>query len=333
MFDPHKPRCLLITPLSFYSFHRIISAGLERRGYDVELLNEEYPANSWGKVMGKIALPLLRYTTLHGLKNRLEGRPKYDLILIIKGRGLSKSALIFLKSRARRIVGYNFDSFDFNPSPRDWHTLVDRYATFDIDDAEKTGLPLVHLFSAAPSAVNRSERRFDISIIQRVHSDRLVYAERLIKAVPTNMKSFVFLYESSRLTFLLGLLRQPGLYCRMWRHISFQPLPYAEALELIGSSRVTFDFAHPRQSGITIRCFEAQSMGVAILTNNTAVLKSGVFPSHAVACFTPEASPEELRGQIEHLTQRSPIAQIRDIDDFLNDLLKDNAPVSVEHNK
>ncbi|MBL8480673.1 MAG: hypothetical protein JNJ60_00635 [Rhodocyclaceae bacterium] len=313
-------RCLLIAPLSFYSFHRTLAAGLERRGYAVDLLNEEYPANSFGKVLGKLALPVLRRLTLRGLQARLGAQAPYDLVLIIKGRGLGPAALAYLRTRARRIVGYNFDSFGFNPSPLDWHHLTDRYASFDIHDAAERGLPLVHLFSAVARPVT-DDRCFDLSIIQRVHSDRLAYTDRVLRALPAGQRPFVFLYESSPLTFLLGLLRHPRLYARLWPHISFKPLPYAQAMDALARSRVSFDYAHPKQSGITVRCFEAQSLGVAVLTSNLAAVDSGLFEPGSIAHLPKDAPAEALGKLLAELAGRAPRPRRRSLDDFLDDLL------------
>lgn len=124
---------------------------------------------------------VLRRLTLRGIRKRLDALAPYDLVLIVKGRGLGPEALAYLRTRAHRIVGYNFDSFRFNPSPLDWQHLTDRYCTFDIEDAAEWGIPLVHLFSAATTPSAR-ERRYDISIVQRVHSDRLAYADRSLRA-------------------------------------------------------------------------------------------------------------------------------------------------------
>lgn len=332
MTETARRRCLLIAPLTFYSFHRTLATALEKGGFSVDVMNEEFPENPIGKVLGKIALSLLRRSTLRGLNARLGAKFQYDLVLIVKGRGLGTAALRYLRSRAQRIVGYNFDSFNFNPSPRDWHMLTDRYATFDIVDAKQTGLPLVHLFSAVNALPVLGERSFGVSIIQRVHSDRLVQAERLLEALPPGWTPFVFLYESSRLLFLLGFIRRPRLYLRMWRYISFKSLPYDEAMAALAQSRVTFDYAHPRQSGITVRCFEAQSLGVAILTNNHAALESGLFESGSIACLTRDASKEQLRTLLESLALANPQPRIRSIDDFLDELLGDGgSPHLLEH--
>lgn len=322
-----KPRrCLLITPLTFYTFHHTLADGLKRRGYEVETLNEEFPANPFGKILGKLALPLLRVSTLRGLKARLDQREPFDLVVIIKGRGLGPAALRYLRTRARRIVGYNFDSFGFNPSPLDWHALTDRYATFDIDDAARHGVPLVHLFSAATPAADRPPTH-DVSIIQRVHSDRLGYAERLLTVLPGGWHPFVFLFESSYLTFALGLLRSPRLYLRMRKYISFKALSYADAMAGLQGSRVTFDYAHPKQSGITVRCFEAQSLGVAILTNNLAAVHSGVFEPGSIAHLPQDADAAQITALLQALAEKQPAPKARTLDVFLEELLAEPAPV------
>lgn len=315
-------RCLLIAPLTFYSFHRTLADGLQRRGYTVDMLNEEFPANIFGKVLGRLALPVLRRLTLRGLKARLDRRAFYDLVLIVKGRGLGPAALAYLRTRARRIVGYNFDSFRFNPSPLDWRELTDRYATFDIRDASEHGIPLVHLFSAA--AMPPAEKcQFDISIVQRVHSDRLAYTDHLLRSLPSNARVFVFLYESSPLTFVLSLFRHPRLCTRLWRHISFKPLPYAQAMDALRHSRVTFDYAHPHQSGITVRCFEAQSLGVAVLTNNRDAVDSGLFAPGSIAHLPEQADPATVAALVASLSGQPVEPRCRGLQQFLDDLLTD----------
>ncbi len=315
-------RCLLISPLGFYLFHTQLAEGMKRRGYQVDLLNDEFPATTLGRLLGKLALPVLRWLTLRGLRRRLSDCEPYDLAVIIKGRGLSPEAIRFLRTRACRVVGYNFDSFLYNPSPLDWSTLVDRYATFDICDAVKYGVPLVHLFSAVkiPPA---ARRRYDLSIIQRVHSDRLRYTDLLLRSLPVGTPAFVFLYESNPLTFLIGLMTHFSLYLRLWHYISFRPLPHDQAMQALSLSRVAFDYAHPKQSGITIRCFEAQSLGVAVLTNNSNAVASGLFAPGTIVHLPAQADPKEIAEMVRQLSRRAPAPKTRTLNDFLEDLLAD----------
>jgi len=312
--------CLLIAPLHFYSFPKTLAEGLGMRGYHVDILNEEFPANILGRVIGSFALPIIRRITLRGLKIRLDARPQYDLVLIIKGRGIGHEAIAYLKKKARRIVAYNYDSFQRNPSPLDWYHLVDRYATFDIQDAATYRVPLVHLFSAVrlPVIANRA---YDVSIIQRVHSNRLAYAELLLRSLPSGCNAFIYLYEWSLLTFVLGLLRNPLLYVRLWQYISFKPLGYMQAMMAMANSRVTFDYALPEQSGITIRCFEAQSLGVAVLTNNRAAVDSGIMSHGSIFHLPNGAGTDTVASLVAYLISKPHEPRIRSLDDFLDDLL------------
>lgn len=309
-------RCLLITPLTFYAFHQPIRAELSARGYTVDLLNEEFPANGLGKFLGKLALPLLRTLTLRGLQKRVTGR--YDLVVILKGRGLSPQALAFLRGKADRIIGYNFDSFAFNPSPRDWHHLTDRYSTFDPDDAARDHLPLVPLFSAAPARTSRPTH--DLSVVQRLHSDRLAYLDRVLTALP-GVSALVYLYEPNALMLALRWIMTPRLMARHAKHIHRRPLPYVQAMAHLGRGRVTLDYAHPRQSGITVRCFEAQAMGVAILTNNPAVAASGLFAVGAVAELGLTVDTTDLPKRFALLAQNASPSRARQVRQFVTEML------------
>ena len=316
-------RCLLITPLSFYAFHAPIRAELLARGYAVDLLNEENPANRLGKLLGKLALPLLRHLTLRGLQARLEGR--YDLILILKGRGLGPAALHLLRRHGDRIIGYNFDSFAFNPSPRDWHHLTDRYATFDPADAASHGLPLVPLFSAAPPRA--APPSHDLSVLMRLHSQRLAYLDLVLAALP-GASAAVYLYEPNPLMLLARWLTSPRLMARHARHIHRQPLPHDLAMAHLAKGRVTLDYAHPRQTGITIRCFEAQALGVAILTNNPAVTGSGLFAPGWVAEFGLNGDTGTLPDHFAALMQNASQNPPRQVRQFVTELLGVSVPQS-----
>lgn len=323
-------RCLLIAPLSFYAFHKDLGAALERAGYAVSMLNEEYPTNTLGKIMGKLALNRLRHSTLVELKRRMPSMGHFDLVVIVKGRGLGREALKLLRHSADRIVGYNFDSFQFNPSPRDWLDLCDRYATFDIADAKATGLPLVHLFSAATRAPENI-RDTDLSVVMKIHSDRLAYVDRVLASLPEGRTSFVFLYAPNWFEVVKQAVRAPGPAWRLRRHISFAPLSYADAMTAIARSQVTLDYAHPLQSGITVRCYEAQSLKVALVTNNRHVAHAEVFAKGSVATFGLDDDTALLGPILDRLTAVDITPTHRDTDTFLADLLENRqSPTGTE---
>ena len=87
-------KALLIFPLSFYSFADGIMTALSARGYDVTLANHEYPMNMIGKILGnlKIFWPLSAITERVLYRDYVKGK-RYDIILIFKGRGISRRVI------------------------------------------------------------------------------------------------------------------------------------------------------------------------------------------------------------------------------------------------
>ena len=95
-------------------------------------------------------------------------------------------------------------------------------------------------------------------------------------------------------------------------------------MEVLGQSRVTFDYAHPQQSGVTVRCFEAQSLGVAVLTNNQEAVDCGLFAPEAIAHLPKHSDAAAVVTLVSSLSQQSPEPCCRSLDDFLDDLLSDD---------
>ncbi len=317
---------LLILPLTFYGFGKTLSKSLEARGYVVQMDNDEFPANVWGKILGKLGLfAMLRRITLRHYQQRYRaGSDSFDTVLIVKGRGVGPALIDHLRSLSRHVIGYNFDSFGFNPSPLAWKHAANRYCTFDIQDARDHHLPLVHLFSALPPGAGTSSKRIDVSVLMKNHSQRLAYVDQVLGALPPGVSTRIFIFETNALTAVVGALRSPRLYRKYWRHIHFTALPYEQFLDALGQSRVTVDFAHPSQTGITIRCFEAASLGVSVITNNRYTLDHPFFSSGAAAHVPLGAEPESFRDAIERLLTQAPALQARGVDDFLNELLMDS---------
>jgi hypothetical protein len=292
-------------------------------------MNEEYPSNTFGKILARTVLRLARISTLAALRRHLRMASRYDLVLIVKGRGMSREAIRLLNHHADRVVAYTWDSFDYSPSPLDWKDETDRFATFDIEDSEKHGLPLVHLFTGTTSRRQPDQPDYDLSIVMRVHSQRLQYVDRALRSLQEH-RVFVFLYAGSLFTYIPFALRAPLAAFRLRRYIFHKSLGYEEAMDAIANSKATLDYAHPLQSGITVRCFEALSMGVPVITNNPHLAGAGVFDKDSVATFPLDGDPQRLPEIIANLGQGKSRQTIRTMDDFITDLLDENSSTSTK---
>jgi hypothetical protein len=316
-----RPRCLLGYPPSFYSFGSTLKLELERRGYEVVTVSDEYPANLFGRLLGQFRRPwLLRQITVRKYRSLLADQPPFDLCLMVKGRGMSEACVDFLRSICKRTVAFNFDSFNYHSSSLDWFRQFDQFATFDLKDAHEHGVPLVHLFSALPPLSAPSDKRIDVSAIVKNHSQRLHYIDTVLTALPRATR-LIYIFEANVLSFFVNFLRYPRLYIKYWRYIHFKPLSYAQFMDALAASRVTIDYAHPAQTGITIRCFEAMSVGTHLITNNPNVGDCAWFEGVGVLHLPAGGSTAVLADGFAQLLKSPATVRLRSLADFVGDLL------------
>lgn len=315
--------CLLVIPRHFYSFEQLFTQELASRGYTVTVSNDEFPAGTLGKLMGKLRIPLLAFITEKVLYDNFVHGRTYDLVLIFKGRGINASLVQKLTHCSTRIIGYNWDSFAFNSAPLRWMRAATAYYTFDYRDAEAHSLPVVELFSSADFADNQTPPIKDIfiSAIFRNHSRRLAYLDRVLGILGVeNCRTYI--YEQNIFFFILNFLHSPLLYWKYRHHVSFQPLKYADYTDIIRRSRYTIDYAHPDQTGLTMRSFEALSVGTRIITNNTYISHSDYFDASNAVLFPEGSSGDDLRQKMQASGDIPAKCKIRTLADFFDDLLR-----------
>lgn len=319
--DFKRPRALLVLPLTFYSFAKVFAKELDRAGYDVTIANDEYPQSMLGRILGKLRLQFLieplTYRVLY--PNFIAGQ-SYDVVLIIKGRGMSPRLLERMKEASKRVIAYNFDSFGYHPAPLAWYRIVHKFCTFDPADAAKYDLPLVPLFSSLAPNTNLKTVRYDISAIMRNHSQRLRYLDQVLRLVPS-ARVFVHVFEQNIFTFVGNFLKNPLLYMRYRKYIHFKSLPYDRYVDVLRGSEFTLDYAHPSQTGITIRCFEALSSQTKIVTNNPSVGTYPHFNESNTIVFSPRTDPDLLREAIARSRGVMPDKHHRSAATFMSELL------------
>jgi hypothetical protein len=86
-------------------------------------------------------------------------------------------------------------------------------------------------------------------------------------------------------------------------------------------SNFTVDYAHPSQSGITIRCFEALSTQTKIITNNTYVKRNSHFNDKNSIIFNDVGNSSTLKYHYERIFNTKIEKHQRTITDFINDLI------------
>lgn len=116
------------------------------------------------------------------------------------------------------------------------------------------------------------------------------------------------------------MVKHPIEYLKLHRFIHFKTLAYRNYVEVLTNSAITLDFAHPKQSGITMRCFEAESCGCKVITNNSETIKR--FSPDSVLIYRGKNDSAETFVTNYKKLLNSPMAiKRRTIMDFVNDLI------------
>jgi len=316
--------CLMLAPLTLHYYPGRIRDELAAMGYAVTLANDEYPANPLGKLLGKFDLPLSRWLTRLTIRRRHLSGSRWDLVVILKGRGVGPELVKDLKASGARVVGYHYDALGYDRSTLRWSSVVDRVSTFDYRDAARQGWPLIPLFSAETGASRPPEARYAVSAVLRNHSQRLAFVDRVVRAIGRE-RAFIYFYEKDALSFLDNLMRQPLLYWRWRRHIHFRPLDFETYREVLAGSEFTIDYAHPAQTGATMRSVEAAAAGIKTITNNPNLLDQPQFDQAGLIVVDPCMSVAELRRRVTALIGYRPAARPRSPQLFLREVLGDVA--------
>jgi len=313
-------RCLVITPKHFYMFHEFLAEALERRGYKVSVVNDEYPENIIGILLGNFLPPISKLLTFRFFSKYIDQNARFDIVIIIKGRGISNETVKCFRNHAKKTIGYSFDSFRYDPSPLQWMKRVDKYATFDHRDSIDHGLEKIELF-ASITDIEAADKTTDLSVVFKNHSDRLLYLDQ-ISSLFTKIKSEIFIYEKNIITFIRNFIAHPLLIFKWRKYISFKPLDYSSYLDMINRSIYTLDYAHPKQTGTTIRCFEALACKTKIISNNKYILTNPAFNKNNVIIHPQYGDLEELYQLMKAKSKINSEFKSRSIEEFVDELLR-----------
>ena len=318
-YEPAKS-CLLILPRHFYSFERFFKEALENKNYKVIVCNDEYPIGIFGKFMGKLNISLLLPITEYVISKDYLNNKEYDLVLIFQGRGISKSLIKKIAKNGTMVVGYNWDSFRYIKAPLRWYNNVTRYCTFDYIDSKQYSLPIGELFSSIEPSKLEKDIEYDISAIMINHSERIKYIDTVLKIL-SKPKVYIYIYENNIFYSIINFFRNPILYIKYINKIHFNSLDYNEYARIMRKSEFTIDYAHPYQSGITMRCFEAISANTKVITNNMYIKNSIYFNDTNSIIFVENKTPYELIDAYESCKNKPANTMIRNIYDFLDELI------------
>lgn len=253
----------------FFNYDKSIKKELERIGYDVELITEYPFGGKFIKVLNRLFHGKLNFIFSSYYKKKFENLDGDNIVFIIKGETLSKTALNNIFNKTKRVCIYQWDALKNNCNSKCLLKYSEFITSFDPVDTCKYKLRYKALFHQMESFNQHSDREKNVgaSFIGTVHEDRL---KQLIE-IETYLKKegvsfFFYKYYPSKLIFFLRKIIDTRLWGVNTKDVFFKPLEYSKYKEIIANSISVIDFPRKAQSGYTMRTIESLASNTKVIT-------------------------------------------------------------------
>ncbi len=264
-------KILFICP-KFYNYHQIIISNLKSLGAEVFYfadLGEEYLTKfvSKNKFLKKEYLVIKQKFLFEKII-----RTKYDFIFVVRGEIITEKFIKKIKSRNfnSKLILYEWDSIsNFNYLNISYY--FDKVFSFDKYDCnEYPHIKYLPLFFSNLTLEKRfcnklDKDNIDLLFVGGWHSDRLEILSAIENIAIQNKWSYHFHLYVPLLFYLKYLLLNEFKYKSF---IKFTKKSIKQVEKLISKSNVIIDINNINQKALTIRTFEALSMGKKIITTN-----------------------------------------------------------------
>ena len=234
---------------------------------------------------------------------RKTAQRKFDYILFLKGSIMSEPMLKSLRSNhpGALLIQYQWDSLaNFNYAHLIPH--FDISYTFDKADADRvpslTYLPTFALdeFFDIYHQKQGVKQNIDISFVGSNHSDRLQILRRLrakLKKLGLACRFYVYL------PVMVGV--KSVLITKRMKREEFMmgPLSKTKYKKLLLRSRYVLDLPSPKQTGVSLRTYEALASGCGLITTSKDIAQEPFFDDKHIFIVEPDTLEMSVPGVLE----------------------------------
>ncbi len=292
-------RVLLIAP-EFYDYHDQMAQELRRRNHTVRFFAER-PSRLIYSPAKKLPPRLRRKVFDRYLRNILksvEGE-KFDRVIIVRGEIIPPWFIEELRQRfpAARYVLYEWDSYRVT----DYRHLIgafDVVATFDSKDAEELNIGYLPLFHVPAYRLKDRPKdcEYDLVFVASYHETRYKHLLKIQSICDRNGLSLRRHLYINRFDYFK--LRLSGQFTPARSDVTFVKIDQTDVVNMYRNSAGILDIENKRQTGLTMRSFEALATGRFLVTTNP--MASILLAAHKdriieINLDQPEIFPEQLQ--------------------------------------
>lgn len=268
---------ILLQVVPYFGYDQVLAQALRARGAVVDMLADRPFQSALLHGVAKIgrAAVLGHATRLYRRQLAAFGRASYDHVLIVNGQTMSGSFLRELRRDypTARFAFYIWDSFENKPYAVRELPSYDAAFSFDRRAAERHGISFRPLFfSPEFDLPANQDASIDVSFVGTAHSDRPAVINQIDQWLPADIRRYWFLYLKA--PWVLPYQRAINRHFRgvSPTMFSYVPLPRERVRTVFQQSAAFLDVEHDRQTGLTIRTFEALGARKKLLTTNLDIV-------------------------------------------------------------
>ncbi|NDK08611.1 hypothetical protein EOM39_05220 [Candidatus Gracilibacteria bacterium] len=267
---------------NFFGYENEIKKDIENKGATV-LWYDERPKNDFfTKVFIRLNLKVLIKKKIYEYYNNIieqTKNTKLDYLFLVAPETINEELITKIKSLHPNleIYIYMWDSVKNKKNGFALLSIADKFFTFDPSDIKINQkiqfLPLFYIDDYKNLSINTTNKKYDISFVGTVHSDRYP----IVKRLEEDFKVFHYFYSPSKLLFKLQRLLKSSFKNIDPSDIHFESFNKDDLLKLINESKAVIDIEHPDQKGLTMRTIEMLGARKKFITTNSNIREYDFF--------------------------------------------------------
>ncbi|GHA43887.1 hypothetical protein GCM10007103_26370 [Salinimicrobium marinum] len=200
---------------------------------------------------------LKREHRMRVLSNRLSQNPEQDVILVVRPDVLDEPVLAFLRTRAKKVISYYYDSINNIPEKQNLLAYFDEVYSFEKADVKKFGLKFITNFIPVDEPDNFANEKgvFHISSYDS--------RSKIIVDVARQLEKFEYPYNF--------VVKSGKALDSKYLKVITEYVDCKEVLQLMKRSDVILDVQKEHQEGLSFRVFEALGFDKKLITTNEDV--------------------------------------------------------------
>lgn len=275
-------RKILFFAPKFFNYEIEIKKKLEQLGAQVDFYDERMNPTNLDKVIIRLKKDLLKIRIKKYYSEIIEKSKKnnYDYILFISPETITKELLEKFRESQKnsKFILYMWDSIKNKKNVQEIVDCFDSHFSFDKSDCEVDNRfrfrPLFYLDEYSKLAAKSYDKKYDISFIGTVHSDRYEVIKLIKKqAISNGLNINFFVYFPSKAMYLVKKLFDRSYKNTEIKDFNFESISKEKVLDIISNSKVILDIQHPKQVGLTMRTIEMLGMKKKLITTNKNIEK------------------------------------------------------------